>query len=176
MLILNSFFENFEINKPNSWKYKNQTLNQNEQEIVQFIHNLINLDLLNSSKLNRQDLSNFINLNYYIAGFPAKQTSNEFSPVGDNKKRWREYLVGNSILDLHSTNYCHARFKCFQMDHPFITTNTQTVDISAGFSGSGLYDSQGNFAGHRVLGDLDEYGYSNKYAFILDNQEKNSFR
>ncbi|MCU9938607.1 hypothetical protein NWQ34_02940 [Mycoplasmopsis felis] len=58
------------------------------------------------------------------------------------------------------------------MDHPFITTNTQTVDISAGFSGSGLYDSQGNFAGHRVLGDLDEYGYSNKYAFILDNQEK----
>ncbi|MCU9937328.1 hypothetical protein NW731_02380 [Mycoplasmopsis felis] len=46
------FFENFEINKPNSWKYKNQTLNQNEQEIVQFIHNLINLDLLNSSKLN----------------------------------------------------------------------------------------------------------------------------
>ncbi|WP_322958419.1 hypothetical protein RRG49_00010 [Mycoplasmopsis felis] len=165
------FFENFEINKPNSWKYKNQTLNQNEQEIVQFIHNLINLDLLNSSKLNRH-LSNFINLNYYIAGFPAKQTSNEFSPVGDNKKRWREYLVGNSILDLHSTNYCHARFKCFQMDHPFITTNTQTVDISAGFSGSGLYDSQGNFAGHHVLGDLDEYGYSNKYAFILDNQEK----
>ncbi|WP_156926421.1 hypothetical protein [Mycoplasma leonicaptivi] len=167
------FFKNFELNKSENWIYKNQKLNQKEIEIVEFIHNLLNIKTLQVSKLNK-NVNNNINFNYYIAGFSAKKTANQFSPLDNTTKRWREYLIGNSIKNLTPPIYETKLFGRIQMNNPFITTNTNNVDISGGFSGSGLYDSQGNFAGYHVLGDPDD-GFSNKYAFLIDTQEKTIF-
>ncbi|WP_322935481.1 DUF1410 domain-containing protein [Mycoplasmopsis felis] len=181
-------FKNFAINNEDGWRWNGQTLTDTEKSVIKYIHNWVKLPMIKATNQTLV-LDDYVNLNAYIATFPAILSDNKDSPAfpsgitnfaHQSTKRYREYLLGSSIRPLTDIFYLPKKSgdRAGSFSTNSVSYSTNTVDLGGGSSGTSLFDNEGNLLGYVVSGhnpDNNKETEETFQMFVIDQHAKSYF-
>ncbi|MCV3743658.1 hypothetical protein OF377_02080 [Ureaplasma sp. ES3154-GEN] len=144
------FFENFNLETLENAQYNGRTLSVDEKRIIRFFLELKDLPMVEISLQGRR-LQDHLNANWFMGGYPISSSQHQDST---SNKRYREYIFGN-YGSVGNISYIGAKSSTLA-----VNINQVAVDLAAGGSGSGVYDSDG-----KMVGLISER--SNEYSGLL---------